>query len=101
MWYVEFYFEGRGTIGEQVFIRNRQPSNRMPKSCKREYAMMVVVVDNVTAKNEEGSEEVVRKAAKAIERACSGGFPVIEGFRRRLRVLLQHSEDHQQRIGPC
>jgi hypothetical protein len=29
---------------------------------------MVVIVDNVTSKNEEGSEEVVVKAAKGIER---------------------------------
>lgn len=29
---------------------------------------MVVIVENVTSKNEEGSEEVVMKAAKGIER---------------------------------
>jgi len=34
--------------------------------------LMVVIVDNVTAKNEEGSEEVVLKAAKAIERNIEG-----------------------------
>lgn len=30
--------------------------------------LMVVIVDNVTAKNEEGSDEVIVKAAKSIER---------------------------------
>ena len=30
--------------------------------------LMVVIVDNVTSKNEEGSDEVIVKAAKAIER---------------------------------
>jgi hypothetical protein len=34
--------------------------------------LMVVIVENVTAKNEEGSEEVVVKAAKAIERDIEG-----------------------------
>ena len=29
---------------------------------------MVVVVDNVTSKNEEGTDEVIMKAAKGIER---------------------------------
>ena len=29
---------------------------------------MVVIVNNVTSKNEEGSDEVIVKAAKAIER---------------------------------
>ena len=33
---------------------------------------MVVIVDNITAKNEDGSEEVVVKAAKAIERDIEG-----------------------------
>ena len=30
--------------------------------------LMVVVVDNVTSKNEEGTDEVIMKAAKGIER---------------------------------
>ena len=30
--------------------------------------LMVVIVDNVTSKNEEGSDEVIVKAAKSIER---------------------------------
>ena len=30
--------------------------------------LMVVIVDNVTSKNEEGSDEVIVNAAKAIER---------------------------------
>ena len=30
--------------------------------------LMVVIVDNVTSKNEEGSDEVIVKAAKGIER---------------------------------
>ena len=30
--------------------------------------LMVVIVENVTSKNEEGSDEVIRKAAKSIER---------------------------------
>ena len=29
---------------------------------------MVVVVDNVTSKNEEGTDEIIMKAAKGIER---------------------------------
>ena len=29
---------------------------------------MVVIVDNVTSKNEDGSDEVIEKAAKGIER---------------------------------
>ena len=29
---------------------------------------MVVIIDNVTSKNEEGSDEVIVKAAKGIER---------------------------------
>ena len=29
---------------------------------------MVVIVDNVTSKNEEGTDEVIVKAAKSIER---------------------------------
>ena len=30
--------------------------------------LMVVIVDNVTSKNEEGTDEVIVKAAKGIER---------------------------------
>ena len=30
--------------------------------------LMLVIVENVTSKNEEGSDEVFRKAAKSIER---------------------------------
>ena len=30
--------------------------------------LMLVIVENVTSKNEEGSDEVIRKAAKSIER---------------------------------
>ena len=34
--------------------------------------LMVVIVENVTSKNEEGSDEVIVKAAKGIERDIKG-----------------------------
>ena len=37
------------------------------KNCKI-YNLMVVIVDNVTSKNEEGIDELIFKAAKGIER---------------------------------
>jgi hypothetical protein len=62
---------------------------------------MVVIVNNVTAKNEAGSEEVVVQAAKGIERdiedllrCASYNFY----YKTIAELLRQHSEGHQHRI---
>jgi hypothetical protein len=66
---------------------------------------MIVIVDNVTAKNEEGGDEMIVETAKGIEQdikellRCSG-FQFFAT--RRLIDLLtmpQHSEDNPRGLG--
>ena len=42
--------------------------------------LMVVIVDNVTSKNEEGTDEVIVKAAKGIERDISDLLRYAQAF---------------------
>ena len=47
--------------------------------------LMVVIVDNVTSKNEEGTDDVIVKAAKGIERDIKDLLAYVQAF---LFVLL-------------
>jgi hypothetical protein len=61
---------------------------------------MVVIVDNVTSKNEEGSlsNDVIVKASKGIERDIKDllGYAQTSYFDHRLLTILQHSEDDRR-----
>jgi hypothetical protein len=61
---------------------------------------MIVILDHVTPKNEEGSKEAVVKAAKGIEEDIKGLLRCVPTNcgRRRLLMILQHSRDNQRRF---
>ena len=56
-WLTKYYCQNISAIKEKV----KELQDRV---CH----LMVVIVDNVTSKNEEGTDEVIVKAAKSIER---------------------------------
>ena len=61
-----------GTVARWYSIYNCQNVSAVEQKVKelgdRVCHLMVVIIDNVTSKNEEGSDEVIVKAAKGIER---------------------------------
>ena len=52
-WFTIYYFQNMTAVGQKVKEQDR---------------VMVVIVDNVTSKNEENSDEVIVKALEVIER---------------------------------
>ena len=56
-WFTIYYYQNLSAVEQKV-------KDLQDRVCH----LMVVIVDNVTSKNEDGSDEVIVKAAKSIER---------------------------------
>ena len=92
-------FEGCKTIDQIIHQEASDVEQKVKELQVRVGNLMIVIVDHVTLKDEEGSKETVMKIAKGIEQDIKEllrcGLPLAMLFSYSFLMSLQYSWDNQ------